>query len=245
MITDEIKSKYLRDIEYFSKKVEELPNSKYYYPLAFAYLQLQKYDNVIEVCEKGLDKYPDYLQLATLMGDAFLKKGLQEEAKAIFESIIKKDQHNFKSFKLLGDICREENNIEKALQYYKRAYELSPGSEELEKILSELNALEKPEELAYKEDDKYSIDADLDKIIDDVFKNVNIEHNEEGELKDSIGTFALEDSLNMINELSEKSKNIDKIMQESDYEDPNELILKGLQRMLENIEKLKKERQLD
>ena len=49
----------------------------------------------------------------------------------------------------------------------------------------------------------------------------------------------------MINELSEKSKNIDEIMQESDYEDPNELILKGLQRMLENIEKLKKERQLD
>jgi len=67
-----------------------LPNSKYYYPLAFAYLQLQKYDNVIEVCEEGLDKHPNYIQLAALMGEAFLKKGLQEEAKAIFESIIKK-----------------------------------------------------------------------------------------------------------------------------------------------------------
>jgi len=109
--------------------------------------------------------------------------------------------------KLLGDIYREEGDIEKALKYYIMAYKRSPESEELKKILSELNYQENAEELAFKEvDDKYAIDADLDKIIDDIFQNVNVEKNEEAVSKDGDSMFALEDSLNMINQLSEKTK---------------------------------------
>jgi tetratricopeptide (TPR) repeat protein len=129
MITDEIKSKYLRDIEYFSKKLENNLNSKCYYPLAFAYLQLQKFDDVIEICEKGLEKHPDYMQLATLMGEAFLRKGLQEEARAILESVIQTDSFNFRALKLLGDIYRNENKPVKAIEFYKKAFKLSPESE--------------------------------------------------------------------------------------------------------------------
>ena len=235
MTTDEIKSRYLRDIEYFSKKIEQIPNSKCYYPLAFAYLQLQKYDDVIDVCEKGLEKHPDYMQLATLMGESFLSKGLREEARAILESVVAADSFNFRALKLLGDIYRDENKLEQAIENYRRAYKLSPESEELKKILAELN--QGREEVITAEDkveDKYSLDADLDKIMDDIFKNVNVSQATGDVEEDSTLELSLEDSLKMINPISDKSKSAD----------PNEKILKTLNEMLKNIEHIKGEREL-
>jgi tetratricopeptide (TPR) repeat protein len=244
MITDEVRNKYLRDIEYFSKKIEQNPYTKGYYPLAFAYLQLQKYDNVIDACEKGLERHPDYMQLATLMGEAFLKKGLLEEARAILESVVKSDNVNFKALKLLGDIYNDEGKIDKAIENYKKAYKLSPESEELKRILNEIDHLEIEDIDSKKEiDDKYSIDADIDKIMDDIFKNVSVSQTEDNS-KDGIEEFSIEDSLNMINQLSDKSKSIDKLMIEEVSMDSKEKILQSLQKILDNIEHLKRERQL-
>lgn len=243
MITDEIKNKYLRDIEYFSKKIEHSSNSKYYYPLAFAYLQLQKYDEVIDVCEKGLEKHPDYMQLATLMGESFLRKGLKEEARAILESVVKADPFNFRALKLLGDIYRDENKLEQAIEHYRRAYKISPESEELKKILDELDYGGEEVTTENKVEDKYSIDADIDKIMDDIFKNLNEAQDSENIEKDSGPEFLLEDSLKMINQLSDKSKNVDELIVKSESADPNEKILRTLNEMIKNIEHIKKKRQ--
>lgn len=243
MITDEIRNKYLRDIEYFSKKIEQNPDSKVYYPLAFAYLQLEKVDNVIDVCEKGLERHPDYMQLATLMGEAFLKKGLLEEARAILESVINADNFNFKALKLLGDIYHEEGKIDKAIENYKKAFKLSPESEELKRILNEIGYLDREDIISEKKiDDEYSIDDDIDKIMDDIFKKVSVSETENNS-KDDVEEFSIEDSLNVIDQLSDKNKSIDKLMNKNVYMDPKEKILQSLQKMLENIENLKRERQ--
>jgi tetratricopeptide (TPR) repeat protein len=243
--TDEIKSRYLRDIEYFSKKIEQIPNSKCYYPLAFAYLQLQKFDDVIEICEKGLEKHPDYMQLATLMGEAFLRKGLQEEARAILESVIQTDSFNFRALKLLGDIYRNENKPVKAIEFYKKAFKLSPESEELKKILDEFEQGQIEATIEENNvDDKYAIDADLDKIMDDIFKNVNVPETSTVVEEESAHDFSLEESLKMINQLTNKNKNVDNLMNKHISVSPNEKVIIRLNAMLQNVERIKKERQL-
>jgi tetratricopeptide (TPR) repeat protein len=250
VITDEVRSRYLRDIEYFSKKIEQNPNSKCYYPLAFAYLQLQKFDDVIEICEKGLEKHPDYMQLATLMGEAYLRKGMLEEARAILESVVKVDTLNFKALKLLGDIYKSENNEEKALEYYKRAYKISPESEELKKILSEFqsNVDEIIIPKAEPQKDEYAIDGDIDKIMDDIFKNLNVsqtsnkEDNNEDENKIDQ---TLAHSIDMINKLTDKNKKVDELIMKTNIEDPKDKTLTILNELLTNIDKIKKERQLE
>ena len=84
---------------------------------------------------------------------------------------------------------------------------------------------------------------DIDKIMDDIFKKVSVSETENNS-KDDVEEFSIEDGLNVINQLSDKNKSIDKLMNKNVYMDPKEKILQSLQKMLENIENLKRERQL-
>ncbi|MBC7196649.1 MAG: hypothetical protein H5U39_05295, partial [Deferribacterales bacterium] len=115
------KSRYLRDIEYFSKKLEENPKSKVFMPLAMAYLKLEKYDETIEICTKGLDNNPDYIAAKTILAQAFLGKGMLNEAKGLLLEVATFSKDNHRANKLLGEIYRAEGNVEKAIYYYRTA----------------------------------------------------------------------------------------------------------------------------
>ncbi|MGA1861340.1 hypothetical protein OWM07_00430 [Deferribacter thermophilus] len=147
---EKIKARYLKDIEYFSKKLEENPDSKVFMPLAIAYLKLGKYDEVIDVCIKGLDKNPNYLAAKTVLAQAYLEKGLINEAKALLVEVATIDKNNYRANKLLGDIYRAENNLEKALFHYRSAYVVSPEDNDLKELIEEfaekIDAVPKTEE---------------------------------------------------------------------------------------------------
>lgn len=132
------KARYLRDIEYFSKRLEENPKSKVFMPLAMAYLKLEKFDEVIEVCTKGLDNNPDYIAAKTILAQAFLGKGMLNEAKGLLLEVATFSRDNYRANKLLGEIYRAEENIEKAIYYYRTAYFSSPEDLELKNLIEEL-----------------------------------------------------------------------------------------------------------
>jgi tetratricopeptide (TPR) repeat protein len=132
------KARYLRDIEYFSKRLEENPKSKVFMPLAMAYLKLEKFDEVIEVCTKGLDNNPDYIAAKTILAQAFLGKGMLNEAKGLLLEVATFSKDNYRANKLLGEIYRAEENIEKAIYYYRTAYFSSPEDLELKNLIEEL-----------------------------------------------------------------------------------------------------------
>jgi len=132
------KARYLRDIEYFSKRLEENPKSKVFMPLAMAYLKLEKFDEVIEICTKGLDNNPDYIAAKTILAQAFLGKGMLNEAKGLLLEVATFSKDNYRANKLLGEIYRAEENIEKAIYYYRTAYFSSPEDLELKNLIEEL-----------------------------------------------------------------------------------------------------------
>lgn len=130
--------RYLKDVEYFSKKLEEDPASRLFMPLAFAYLRLGRYDEVIEVCSKGLDNHPDYYAAKVVLANAFLEKGMIEEAKHILFDVVEKMPDNYRANKMLGDILRESGDILGATIYYRTALVTTPEDFELRVLLEEL-----------------------------------------------------------------------------------------------------------
>ena len=132
------KLRYLKEVDYFSAKLEENPSSKVFLPLALAYLRLGKFDEVITVCQSGLDHNPDYIAAKTVMAEAFLGKGLKEEAKGLLIEVTTLNKSNYKAHKLLGDIYRAEENFEKALYYYRTALVVSPEDNTLRMLIEEL-----------------------------------------------------------------------------------------------------------
>lgn len=135
---EKLKTKYLRDIEYFSKKLEDEPKSKVFMPLAIAYLKLEKYDEAIEITSNGLDLNPEYLGAKTLLAQAFLGKGMLNEAKGLLVEVAAFSEGNYKAQKYLGEIYRIEGNMEKALYYYRSASLSAPEDYELRGLIDEL-----------------------------------------------------------------------------------------------------------
>jgi len=133
-----VKNKYLKDIDYFSKRLEEDPGSKVFMPLALAYLKLGKYDEVIEICSKGLDANPDYVAPKTVLAQAYLGKGMINEAKGLLIEVAAINKDNYKANKLLGDIYRAEDNIDKAINHYRTALMISPEDVQLREMVNEL-----------------------------------------------------------------------------------------------------------
>lgn len=135
---EKLKAKYLKDIEYFSKKLEEDPKSKVFMPLAMAYLKLEKYDEAIEVASTGLDLNPEYLVAKTVLAQGFLGKGMLNEAKGLLVEVAAFSESNYRAQKYLGEIYRIEGNMEKAIYYYRSASLSAPEDYELRGLIDEL-----------------------------------------------------------------------------------------------------------
>jgi tetratricopeptide (TPR) repeat protein len=134
------RSKYLNDIEYFSRKVEADPSSKLFMPLAVALLKLNKYDDVIYYCSQGLEHFPDFAAAKTVMAQAYMGKGRVEDAKGLLKQVILLNRFNYKANKLMGDIYRSEQDISRALDYYEKAWEISPEDRRLKDDINELRS---------------------------------------------------------------------------------------------------------
>jgi len=133
------RNRYLKDVEYFSKKLEEDPTSRLFMPLAFACLKLGKYDEVIDICSKGLDYHPDYIAAKVVLANAFMEKGMVEEAKLLLYDVVEKMPDNYRANKMLGDILRESGDILSATIYYRTALITSPEDFELKVLIEELS----------------------------------------------------------------------------------------------------------
>lgn len=206
---EKTRARYLKDIEYFSKKLEEEPDSKVFMPLAIAYLKLGKYDEVIDVCIKGLDKNPNYLAAKTILAQAYLEKGMINEAKVLLVEVATLEKSNYRANKLLGDIYRSEGNLEKALFHYRTAHLTSPEDNNLKELIEEL--AEKIDAVPKTEEEIEEIEK-LAETAKEIAEEVGEELSEETEdLKDEsefeiVKQEELEESLSDIDEVGEGEK---------------------------------------
>ena len=158
------KLRYLKEVDYFSAKFENDPSSKIFLPLALAYLRLGKFDEVITVCQSGLDHNPDYIAAKTVMAQAFLGKGLKEEAKGLLIEVATLNPSNYKANKLLGDIYRAEENFEKALYYYRTALVAVPEDNTLRMLIEELAEVANVKPAVKEQEKTEEVKEDIKKI---------------------------------------------------------------------------------
>lgn len=126
------------DIQHLRERFEEAPDSRLFAPLADAYRKDGDIDTAIELCEKGLERYPSYASAHVILGKCFYDKGATERARSEFLRVVELDPENMVALKFLGDILGAEGDREGAAQYYRRLIAIDPTNEDVEKALSEL-----------------------------------------------------------------------------------------------------------
>ncbi len=109
---------------------------------AIRFLSMMSYQKGIQQIENGhyreatqtisiyTAKFPENAEAWFNLGLAYLFSGnLVEAEKAFLQNISLKSQNRGKSFNRLGYICEKTNQYKRALDYYKKAYELTGTSE--------------------------------------------------------------------------------------------------------------------
>jgi len=187
-LEDNERNVYLRDIEYFSELFDKDSSSMLFMPMAYAYLKLGKYDEVISTCEKGLEQHSDYIPATCLLAEAFIGKGMLEEAKALLVGTVEVSPYNYRAKKLLGDILKDEGDMEEALAYYRAAQKLNPENEQLNTILTEIEETFKNLSLEGEGGDVINdeLDDQLDKAMDGILDNIKDKNSETERVDDEV-----------------------------------------------------------
>jgi tetratricopeptide (TPR) repeat protein len=120
------------------ERYEKAPESRLFAPLADAYRKAGDLDLAIELCEKGLERYPEYASARVILGKCFYDKGATERARNEFERVLEIDPDNMVALKFMGDIHLAENDKKKAGESYRKLLSIDPTNKETAKTLEEL-----------------------------------------------------------------------------------------------------------
>ena len=137
-------ARYMADIAYFLSKMEAEPNSGYFIPIALAYNKLEKYDETIAMCKTAVERFPSNCAAKTFLAEAYVYKGLFDQARELLFDVTAEDDNNYKALKLLGILCKEKGDNTEALKYLTGAFIRSPEDEEVRKMIDELGGTLNP-----------------------------------------------------------------------------------------------------
>lgn len=113
------------------ERYDRSPDSRIFAPLADAYRKSGEVDKAIELCEKGLEGYPDYASAHVILGKCFYDKGATERSRAEFERVIEIDPENMVALKFMGDILMSEGDRDASISCYRRILAIDPTNDEV------------------------------------------------------------------------------------------------------------------
>jgi tetratricopeptide (TPR) repeat protein len=119
------------EIRLLQERYEKAPDSRIFAPLADAFRKNGEVDRAIELCEKGLEGYPDYASAHVILGKCFYDKGATERSRAEFERVVEIDPENMVALKFMGDILMSEGDRDEAISHYRRILSIDPTNEEV------------------------------------------------------------------------------------------------------------------
>ena len=119
------------EIKLLQERYDRAPESRIFAPLADAYRKNGDVDEAIELCDKGLESYPDYASAHVILGKCFYDKGATERSRAEFERVIEIDSENMVALKFMGDILMAEGDRDESTSFYRRILAIDPTNEEV------------------------------------------------------------------------------------------------------------------
>ena len=126
------------EIKHLQERYDKTPESRIFAPLADACRKNGDVDKAIELCEAGLERYPDYASAHVILGKCFYDKGATERSRAEFERVIEIDPENMVALKFMGDILMSEGDRDGATSNYRRILAIDPTNEEVSGTLEGL-----------------------------------------------------------------------------------------------------------
>jgi tetratricopeptide (TPR) repeat protein len=143
------------EIEEYTKKLTQNPESLVFVSLAEAYRKSGMLDEAIETCMKGLQVHPAYMSAHMILGRAFLEKERFEEAATEFTKVAGADINNIMAHFLLGQTNAKQGKFTNAIEEYQKVLTLNPDDTTAQQMLKQAleqakrnGSLARPEETA-------------------------------------------------------------------------------------------------
>lgn len=143
---------YATAIPYYYKVVALDPkNDQFSYKLARLLLRVERFDELIQVAEEGLRRFPDDAQLHMLLGDVLDSTGKSQSALEHYQKVINLHPHSSRSYLLSGIIYEKLEQYRKAEEMFHQMMTVDANNPLSYHYLGRINAhLGK-----YEESDKY------------------------------------------------------------------------------------------
>ncbi len=126
------------DLQNLIDRFSQSPESRLFAPLADVYRKQGDVDRAIQLCEEGLERFPDYASAHVILGKCFYDKGATERARGEFQRVLELDQENMVALKFMGDILLAEDKRDNAAEYYRKLLSIDPMNEEVARALKEM-----------------------------------------------------------------------------------------------------------
>lgn len=131
------------EIEEYSKKLNNNPESLVFVPLAEAYRKSGMLDEAIETCLKGLQLHPSYMSARMVLGRAYMEKKMYEEAATEFRKVASADVNNIMAHSLLGQNYMLQAKHADAIKEYQKVLTLNPDDANAQQMLNKALELAK------------------------------------------------------------------------------------------------------
>jgi tetratricopeptide (TPR) repeat protein len=95
------------EVKFLQGKLEQNENSILFARLADAYLQMDRVDDAIEVCEKGIKKHPYYVTGHYVLGKCYLKKKLFDQAEKELKRVLLFDPKYIAAHRDYGELMAQ------------------------------------------------------------------------------------------------------------------------------------------
>ncbi len=123
------KDQITSEINELKKKLEENPDSLVFALLADAYRKQGNLNQAYEICQKGLQKHPNYNIAQIVLGRIFQEQKKVDEASSEFKKVLEGDPENIMAHSLLGSLHMEKKEYQEAIEEYQKVLTLNPDDE--------------------------------------------------------------------------------------------------------------------
>jgi len=125
------------EIEEYTKKLSQNPESLVFVPLAESYRKSGMLDEAIETCLKGLQVHPTYMSARMVLGRTYMEKEMHEEAATEFQKVSAADVNNIMAHSLLGQLNIKQGKFTQAIEEFQKVLTLSPDDANAQQLLKQ------------------------------------------------------------------------------------------------------------
>ncbi|RJP61908.1 MAG: tetratricopeptide repeat protein [Candidatus Auribacter fodinae] len=129
-----IQKKYVLAAEEYEKITQVDPSLRAFYQksaemflMAYEDEKIPEYvDRAIEILQRGISLFPDFTNLHTVLGKAYLDSGQIDKSLELFQEVLRLAPDKPESYYNMGVACHQNKQYTEALENYKRALEMNP-----------------------------------------------------------------------------------------------------------------------